>query len=190
MPILNLFASPIYHNQISDEFLLYLQEVARQCEDGESVGYDLAGNIDSQKHAVVDPKKFTDEIYLHVIEYLNVESVSFNLGTGPWINYMKRHEFNPLHTHDGMLSAVIFIDVPEEIEKEKTEWEGRTNCFSAGALEFVHAKSFMNNGHAKVIPKTGDMYIFPADMPHTVYPFSSDVTRISMSFNVFNLQFN
>ena len=190
MKVFNPFGPSIYQSELSDEFLSYLQEVARSSEKGENVGYDLAGNIISQKNAVIDPKRFTNEIYPHIQGYLDHKSLSFHLGNGPWINYMKKHEFNPLHTHDGTLSSVIFIDVPEEIEKEVEQWEGKTNCPCAGALEFVHAKSFTSSGHAKVIPKTGDIYIFPADMPHTVYPFSSDVIRISMSFNVFNLQFN
>ena len=32
--------------------------------------------------------------------------------------------------------------------------------------------------------------MFPADLGHCVYPFQSDVTRISMSYNIFDLQFH
>ena len=34
-----------------------------------------------------------------------------------------------------------------------------------------------------LVPKTGDMYIFPAQLEHMVAPFKSDVTRISVSGN-------
>lgn len=173
-----------------------LKDIASKSINGKHCGYDLAGNIQIQNDAVVDDKStFKKFVEHHLSEFLSECSMgqgnfTYHLGNGPWINYMKKHEFNPLHTHDGVLSAVIFIDVPEEITKEKNQWEGKTNCPSAGELEFVHIKSTFNTGHAKVTPVTGDMYMFPAEMPHTVYPYSSDVTRISMSFNIFDLQFS
>jgi hypothetical protein len=33
-------------------------------------------------------------------------------------------------------------------------------------------------------PKTGDFFVFPAKLHHTVAPFKSDVTRISVSGNL------
>ena len=35
-----------------------------------------------------------------------------------------------------------------------------------------------------VTPKTGDMYIFPALLQHWVYPFKSNITRVSVSGNL------
>jgi hypothetical protein len=34
------------------------------------------------------------------------------------------------------------------------------------------------------LPKTGDMYIFPATLKHWVFPFKSLVTRVSVSGNI------
>ena len=39
-----------------------------------------------------------------------------------------------------------------------------------------------------MVPKTGDIFIFPAELKHTVYPFTSDVERVTMSFNVFDIE--
>ena len=44
------------------------------------------------------------------------------------------------------------------------------------------------NGTHKIIPKTGDFLLFHAGLKHTVYPFKSDVTRTSMSFNVMGME--
>jgi len=194
------FGPLIYSSDISEEFLSFLKQSALDSVDGEMVGYDLAGNISSQRNAVLDPSTFIEHIASHVKEYVDgnfkrdnkpgPSSISYHLGNGPWINYQKKHEFNPIHVHDGVLSVVIFIDIPEEIEKEHLQWEGRTNSPSPGMLEFVYGtQCFMANGSYKVTPKTGQMYIFPADLKHCVYPFTSDVTRITMSFNILNLQF-
>jgi len=199
--LINPFGPSIYVSDISDEFLSFLKESAENSVDGEHVS-DLAGNINNQKNAALDPNTFIEHIAPHIKEYVDgnfnrygdgsaPNSISYNLGNGPWINYQKKNEFNPIHVHDGVLSVVIFIDIPEEIEKEHLLWEGKTNCPSPGMLEFVYGpKTFMAYGSYKITPKTGQIYIFPADLKHCVYPFTSDVTRITMSFNVFDLQFH
>ena len=57
-----------------------------------------------------------------------------------------------------------------------------------GQLEFVEGTTgYMLPGSFKVIPKTGDMYIFPATLKHYVYPYSSEVERVTMSFNLFDI---
>ena len=35
-----------------------------------------------------------------------------------WINYQKQNGFNPPHDHDGKLSFVIYLKIPEELKKE------------------------------------------------------------------------
>jgi uncharacterized protein (TIGR02466 family) len=193
--ILNFFGPPIYHTAMSEEHLSMLKDIANKSVDSESVGYGLAGNIQTQNEAVVDDKAaFLKFVEYHIIQFCDQvnkggEAFTYHLGPGPWINYMKQHEFNPLHVHDGTLSVVAFIDVPEEIDNEREQWVDKTNTFSAGMLEFIHSKSMFSPGYAKVIPQTGDLYMFPGDLAHCVYPFKSDVTRISMSFNIFDLQF-
>jgi hypothetical protein len=206
--ILDPFGPLIYKEKISDEFLTFLQDVAKESENGGAhVGWDLAGNIEGQIGAVADAKQFMSFVDPHVKDYIranlkraseyminfqemDVDNIDYNLGNGPWINYQKQHEFNPLHYHYGIISAVIFIDIPEVISKEMDDWEGKSNSPCPGLLEFAYANSmFMCSGSHRVIPKTGDMYLFPAELKHCVYPFKSDVTRISMSFNVKDLQF-
>ena len=46
--------------------------------------------------------------------------------TALWVNYMKKHEFNPPHDHSDQLSFVIFLKVPEEITKEQEEYKGKS----------------------------------------------------------------
>ena len=35
-----------------------------------------------------------------------------------WINYQKANEFNPPHDHDGKLSFVTYLQIPEELKKK------------------------------------------------------------------------
>ena len=55
----------------------------------------------------------------------------------------------------------------------------------SGCLEFAYDNSCC----AAITPKTGMIFLFPAHLRHTVYPFKSDVERITMSFNLSNVKF-
>ena len=41
------------------------------------------------------------------------------MGEGPWVNFSRRGEFNPMHNHTGIISSVVFIDIPDELEEER-----------------------------------------------------------------------
>ena len=60
------------------------------------------------------------------------------------------------------------------------------NC--PGQIEFLYGSGDIGStGTQKFIPVTGDILLFPSGLKHIAYPFhTKDVTRISMSFNVFD----
>ena len=63
-----------------------------------------------------------------------------------------------------------------------------TNMECAGQIEFLYGPDVLGvTGTHKIIPQTGDFLLFQAGLKHTVYPFRSDVTRTSMSFNVMGI---
>lgn len=106
--------------------------------------------------------------------------------TSCWFNDQKENEFNPLHIHYGHspigISSVLFLKVPDCINnaKPKNNWEPAKE----GRLEFVNnlGMFFGKNTHL-INPVVGDLYLFPYEMPHTVYPFKGEGIRRSMSFN-------
>ena len=102
-----------------------------------------------------------------------------------WVNFMKPGDFNPVHTHTGDYSFVIFLDVPKQIAKEQYEYEGTSNPPGSIQFEFTqHARpQWAITGHA-ILPETGDMLIFPAMLQHWVCPFKSKCTRVSVSGNL------
>ena len=102
-----------------------------------------------------------------------------------WINYMKAGDFNPLHTHSGDYSFVVFVDVPEEIHEEEKRFEGTGAKPGSFTMEFTQQSrpKWATTG-ISVPPRTGEMFIFPALLQHWVCPFKSNVTRISVSGNV------
>ncbi len=38
--------------------------------------------------------------------------------TALWCNFQRQHEFNPPHDHDGKLSFVIYLSVPDPLKKK------------------------------------------------------------------------
>jgi uncharacterized protein (TIGR02466 family) len=100
-----------------------------------------------------------------------------------WVNYMKKHEYNPPHDHADQLSFVIFLKVPEEITQEQKDYKGKSG--GPGSLSFLYGEGNRQAiTYQSLHPKEGDMFIFPAWLKHYVAPFYSDVTRVSVSGNV------
>tara|TARA_Y100001938_G_scaffold141718_1_gene211909 strand:+ start:10872 stop:11462 length:591 start_codon:yes stop_codon:yes gene_type:complete len=106
-----------------------------------------------------------------------------------WVNFQKKHEFNPIHTHDGVFSFVIWHKVPFTQKDEYARFPNmKEDQIKAGHFAFV-----VTNQMGKVIQHDmcvdntweGKMALFPADLNHIVYPFyTSDEYRISISGNV------
>ena len=100
-----------------------------------------------------------------------------------WINFMKKGEFNPIHTHGGHISFVIYTSVPEEILNENRKFNG--NGAGPGSINFVHGETSEFRSEHSFVPKTGNMFLFPAKLRHYVPPFSSNVVRESVSGNIY-----
>jgi len=99
-----------------------------------------------------------------------------------WINHQKQHEYNPPHDHDGKLSFVIYLQIPEELKKEQKEYKGKS-C-GPGGIQFVYGDGPRDCvTYQSFFPQEGEMYIFPAWLKHWVAPYKSDCTRISVSGN-------
>ena len=102
-----------------------------------------------------------------------------------WINHQKPNEFNPPHDHDGALSFVIYLDIPEALKKEHAEYKGKS-C-GPGGIQFIYGNGPRDAiTYMSFMPEEGDMYIFPAWLKHWVAPYKSDCTRISVSGNFHN----
>ena len=102
-----------------------------------------------------------------------------------WINYQKANEYNPPHNHSDDLSFVIYLQVPEELEKELKETEDLHNNSGPGTINFNYGiKMPLSINHFYKFPRMGDIFIFPAWLTHYVHAFKSDVERISVSGNI------
>jgi hypothetical protein len=103
--------------------------------------------------------------------------------TALWCNFQRQYEFNPPHDHDGKLSFVIYLSIPDKLKKENEAYKGKS-C-GPGGIQFMYGEGIRDCvTYASFFPKEGDMYIFPAWLKHWVSPYKSDCVRVSVSGNV------
>ena len=177
--------------KISDEFKKLLLSEAR----GNKLDFKdkLAGIIEKETGYSEDSKA---KVVPYMSQYLGVYDQMFQKFVNKpyeklpeyvlaalWINYQKANEFNPPHDHDGKLSFVAYLQIPDELKKENADYVGKS-C-GPGGIQFIYG-----NGprdcitYMSFFPEEGDMFIFPAWLKHWVAPFKSDCIRISVSGNV------
>jgi hypothetical protein len=105
-----------------------------------------------------------------------------------WVNFQEKYEFNPVHDHNGVLSFVIWIQIPYDLNTE-FEMFPNSNRKRTSIFEFVVPSHRVNSNVCTIpilVDKTyeGTMVLFPSSASHTVYPFyTSDGYRISVAGN-------
>ena len=127
------------------------------------------------KEIIIDAKKFLKNEKIKNIKEIRI----LNL----WVVRQFKGEYNPVHYHEGDLSAVGYLKLPKNMtrNKEVKNKKIRTN----GTIDFINGqKNFLSKSIYNVIPKIGDMYIFPNYLMHTAYPFNVEGERRSFSFNL------
>ena len=89
-----------------------------------------------------------------------------------WVNYQQQYEYNPIHTHTGIVSFVIFTDIP--YGSEERESHNRNGAFQLEADVLPVDKTW-----------NGVILMFPSTTKHAVYPFkSTQKERVTVSGNL------
>jgi hypothetical protein len=131
-----------------------------------------------------------DDLNNKILDQPNTQKqVSNWVSTGSWINFQKKHEFNPLHDHSGDYSFVLWVQIPYDLKEElklqncKNSNNQKNSLFNFSFLN--QYGQFVEN--SLPVDKTweGTMILFPSNLRHEVYPFfTSDDYRISISGNL------
>ena len=171
--------------------------------EDDSVKDQLAGHISSSLNLIDKDDFFTNNVLLRCAEQyyqafptypsrnINHTSTTNNLVLNDWwVNFQKKHEYNPTHGHGGLYSFVVWMKIPTD-SKEQSK------------LDFLKglAKSNVSNFEMTYMDTLGDvchytydmsplsegrMLFFPAKMKHCVYPFyECDEDRITISGNLY-----
>ena len=117
-------------------------------------------------------KKYIKSITGKVVKKVKIKNL--------WIVSQYSHEYNPVHYHDGHVSGVGYLKIPNFINKNKNKKKLNTN----GTIDFINGtKTFLSESIYNHSPKVGDVLLFPNYLMHTAYPFSAKGERRSFSFN-------
>lgn len=113
-----------------------------------------------------------------------------------WVNFQKKYEFNPPHTHSGEYSFVTWVRIPYNLEDErKLAMMKNGNADNSSSFMFTFpqfAPNRFSKGHIDHytirVDKSyiGRCILFPSHLHHSVSPFyTSDDYRISVSGNLY-----
>ena len=130
------------------------------------------------KHLSYEIKKNV-KIFLNKEKVVKIKDIKIlNL----WVVRQFKGEYNPVHYHEGDLSGVGYIKLPKNmtsnilIKNKKI----KTN----GTIDFINGqKNFLSKSIYNIIPKVGELILFPNYLMHTAYPFNIEGERRSFSFN-------
>ena len=107
-----------------------------------------------------------------------------------WVNYQKKHEFNPPHRHEGMYSFVVFMKIPTHWkEQHELPIKRVSNIPCASDFQFilgVSAQGLINTFNIPLNPEDeGRMLFFPSWLTHQVFPFyGTEEERVTISGNI------
>jgi hypothetical protein len=186
----------------SDEELAPIKEeileIQNNFSESKKNNHQLVGNI-RKEFVLVKSKEYINRLlepyiwefdrefkYLSSIAVLNKDCL-LTLDSA-WVNFQEKYEFNPTHSHSGILSFVIWISIPYAIQDEIENSPGAESRNPlAGHFTFHYTNSLGKICHQDIkADRTMEnhFFLFPAELSHSVSPFyTTDKYRISVSGN-------
>jgi len=202
------YATTTIPKEVDNEIGKEIQKIQQNVGDYEKINYSLAGKINHEY----------DLPHMPILEsYIKgcIEEVEGQIGYGKklmkfignhfchsfvsefeyssyWINFMKKHEYNPPHIHNGVYSWTIWYKIPYTLKgEEMTELGQATKSHKVKNGDFVfsivdpflphsvHHNFSLDNKFEKTL------IIFPSNLEHSVLPFySTDEYRITLAGNI------
>ena len=178
----------LFHTQVTQEECDMVIEEGKKCRrKSNDYRAKLAGHL-SEEYKLENAERIAGWLKNYFNAYANGYNKwrgegsmkpNFTL-TSLWINYMKANEFNPPHDHGSDLSFILYPDVPAELTQENKDFKGTMR--GPGGVCWLYGEG--NRQCISVVhrmPATRDLFIFPASLKHWVFPFKSNVARVSVS---------
>jgi len=164
----------------------------------ESMNRGLAGNISKQIVLNSYYKNFISTLLdpllrEHINEYTYIKQQSTLATDCPieltqaWMVLQEKYEFNPIHSHTGVFSFVIWLKIPYNMQDELSlPFVAESNTPSAGSFCYLLSDMLGRNHAHNLVEDNLEAcaFLFPSSMLHCVYPFyTSDEYRISVAGN-------
>ncbi len=167
----------------------YVDQIITDDDKSKELDYGkyLAGNVKQEfklEQNILETSGFFSFLASSVKKWIEVTEnkkiTEFNL-LNSWIVRQFENEYNPIHWHNGHISGVGYLKLPESFgETFQTTEKRNVN----GNLSLIHgSKMFNSTSVLNIEPKIGDFYLFPNYLMHSVFPFYGKNERRSVSFN-------
>lgn len=183
--IFTIFSKPIYLNTINYNLEKIIPNINK-------LQFNKANNRPDNTQAssnknVLELNEFKDlkeDIMKYVYDYThNLLKYTYNdfYITRSWFTKSVKGEYANLHNHNNCLfSGVLYIQTDEntggivfsDMTNDRLELE---------ASEY----NILNSKSHTIIPKAGLLIIFPSETYHKILENNSDLTRISLAFNIY-----
>jgi hypothetical protein len=176
-----------------------IREIQNSPQEQESWSHNLVGNI-KREYRLKTSEQHLESIAIELCsEYAKNYSYPQNLEqvegahrlalTWTWANFMTAGEYNPAHGHNGVMSFVLWLQVPYLLADEDREWPTVTEDKRSVARFALHYTDSIGVINTHFVPVDrcyeGVMIMFPSQMRHSVYPFyTSKEDRISVAGNL------
>lgn len=149
----------------------------------------LEGNLFDNNHPVIGWLKSC--VNRAVLDYARAAGVDYALDyhVQAWANINRFGDYHNLHNHPhAWLSGTYYVQVPEP-----RPLPGRSDR-NPGAISFYDPRPQANmlavrgdpqvDPEHRILPRAGDILLWPAFLHHLVHPNLSDELRVSVSFNI------
>ena len=177
----------IYEAKMKEKKLpLWQSELIGKIPSEYSLFYNGQREVRHKRHNVLTPEilNWFEVCFNHYLQWNHVKEYKIKLNS-IWVNEMKIHEYNPIHTHSGDLlvglTSVMFLKIPNDMGPEYTRSDqplnGQLQISSNGTGQF--AKNDFVPAQTE-----GSFLVFPYDMRHSVYSMNqSKEMRRTLSCN-------
>jgi len=132
------------------------------------------------------------EVNQSVIEYLQLIGIDYSVNwqIHAWANINRKGDYHDAHNHPhAYLSGTYYLKMPAPVKAGRQRSDVRP-----GHITFYDPRPGINmisinkdpyvDPEHTILPKPGELLLWPAFLNHFVHPNLSDETRISISFNI------
>ena len=180
-----LFAMPVYITKLKREFTSeenkFTNKIKLRCCKN-------IGNRTSNDSNIINNKQYGSlrkELNKIVEDYFNKIICSSNnikpYITQSWLNYTDTNQYHHIHKHpNSLVSGILYINADKDNDKVKFY----NDKYSMIDIETEKFNAF--NSRSWWFPvETGQVFLFPSSLSHSVETKKGKNTRISLAFNVF-----
>lgn len=184
MKLINL-GIQVYQSTISDDFYNYLlgQIDTIDLNNKRIQNENFVGGGDYTLINQSNSRQFESFVFEHSKQYTTMMGLYLK---DLWVNVQAHDDFFPLHQHDGVVSFVIYVKVPEYLNNYPSNGQYNNVSYAEGSIQFQYGNTTRLYSPAlNIKPVERMILMFPSEVQHYVYPFRNrEAKRISVSGNL------